>query len=67
MQTITVMGGNLFQIAAQYLGDATQWNRLVQLNNLPPDFVITGSVTLKIPGVDDTQGGGILNYGTQYT
>jgi len=27
---ITVAGGNLYQLALQYLGDATQWNRIAQ-------------------------------------
>jgi hypothetical protein len=58
--TITVAGGNLFQIAAQYLGDATQWNRIAALNGLW-DFVITGTVTLKIPPVNNAAAnGGIL-------
>jgi nucleoid-associated protein YgaU len=60
IQSIQVAGGNLFQIAAQYLGDATQWNRIARLNGLW-DPVITGIVTLKIPPVDVTAGnGGIL-------
>jgi nucleoid-associated protein YgaU len=60
LQSITVAGGNLFQIAAQYLGDATQWNRIAQLNGLY-DPMLTGIVTLKIPPVDPKVGnGGIL-------
>lgn len=60
IQTIQVAGGNLFQLAATYLGDATQWNRIAQLNGLY-DPMITGVVTLKIPPVDLTTGnGGIL-------
>lgn len=59
-KTITVAGGNLFQIAAQYLGDATHWNRIAALNGLT-DFLITGVVTLKIPPADKRAGnGGIL-------
>ena len=48
MQTITVPGGNLFQIAAQLLGDATQWNRIAELNGLT-DPMIYGLTTLMIP------------------
>jgi hypothetical protein len=58
MQTITVGGGNLYQLALQYLGDATQWNRIAQENNLT-DPMITGLATLQIPSVDPNAGGGI--------
>jgi hypothetical protein len=47
-KTITVAGGNLFAIAAQQLGDATQWNRIAQLNGLWDPF-FTGVATLQIP------------------
>lgn len=60
IQTITVAGGNLFQIAAQYLGDCTQWNRIASLNGLT-DPMLTGTTTLKLPPVNSTAGnGGIL-------
>jgi L-ascorbate metabolism protein UlaG (beta-lactamase superfamily) len=58
MRTLLVAGGNLFQIAAQQLGDATQWIRLAQLNQLS-DPMLTGVVTLAIPDVDSTAGGGV--------
>ena len=58
MQTLTTAGGNLFQIAAAKLGDATQWIRIAQLNNLS-DPMLTGVVTLSIPDVDPNAGGGI--------
>jgi uncharacterized membrane protein len=58
MQTLTTAGGNLFQIAAAQLGDATQWIRIAQLNNLS-DPMLTGVVTLLIPAVDPNAGGGI--------
>ena len=48
MQTITVVGGNLFAIAARFLGDATQWIRIAQLNGLS-DPMLQGVVTLRIP------------------
>jgi len=53
-----VAGGNLFAIAAQYLGDATQWIRIAQLNNLS-DPVLYGVITLSIPPVNAAAGGGI--------
>jgi len=59
-QVITVAGGNLFQLAAKYLNDATQWIRIAQANSLI-DPVITGVQTLVIPPVDASAGGGIAN------
>ncbi len=59
-QQITVAGGNLFQLAAFYLSDATQWNRIAQVNGLT-DPMITGTVTLTIPPTNATgSNGGIL-------
>ncbi len=57
MQTITVAGGNLFAIAAQYLGDATQWIRIAQQNGLT-DPMLSGLVTLTIPDVNPNATGG---------
>jgi hypothetical protein len=60
IQSITVAGGSLFEIAATYLGDATQWNRIARLNGIW-DPMITSVVVLKIPPVDANAGnGGIL-------
>jgi nucleoid-associated protein YgaU len=58
--TITVVGGNLFAIAAQYLGDATQWIRIAQANDLS-DPVLSGVVMLVLPPVDPAAGGGVPN------
>ncbi len=58
MNTVTVAGGNLFALAAQLLGDATQWLRIAQANGLS-DPVLQGLVTLVIPPVDPAAGGGI--------
>jgi hypothetical protein len=58
MLTLTVAGGNLFQIAAQQLNDATQWIRIAQLNGID-DPILTGVVTLLIPDTDANAGGGI--------
>jgi len=57
-QKITVAGGNLFALAAQYLNDATQWIRIAQANNLS-DPQLAGVTTLVVPPVDPTAGGGI--------
>lgn len=58
MNTITVAGGNLFRIAAEQLGDATQWLRIAQLNGMN-DPMFSGVVTLLIPDQDPNAGGGI--------
>lgn len=55
---ITVAGGNLFQIAAAELADATQWLRIAQLNGLSDPF-LSGVVTLNLPPIDPSAGGGI--------
>jgi hypothetical protein len=57
-QTVTVVGGNLFALAALYLNDATQWIRIAQANNIV-DPQLVGITTLVIPPVDPTAGGGI--------
>ncbi|WP_419757352.1 hypothetical protein [Acidisoma sp.] len=56
--TITVAGGDLFHIAAENLGDATQWIRIAQLNNLS-DPLLTGVTTLQLPTPNPAAGGGI--------
>jgi hypothetical protein len=58
MQSVTVAGGNLFEIAAAELGDATQWLRIAQLNGIS-DPMLSGVVTLLIPDADPTAGGGV--------
>ena len=60
MRTITIAGGNLFRVAAEQLGDATQWIRIAQLNGLT-DPVLYGVVTLRIPNTDLYAGGGIAS------
>ena len=58
MRTVTVAGGNLFRIATEQLGDATQWVRIAQLNGLS-DPMISGVQVLQIPEVNPNAGGGI--------
>ena len=55
---ITVSGGNLFQIAAQYLNSAEDWNLIASLNGLTDPF-ITGTVTLTLPSSTAGANGGI--------
>lgn len=45
---LTAAGGNLYDIAASRLGDATQWYRIAQANGLD-DPQLQGIHTLKIP------------------
>lgn len=50
--TLEAVNANLFQLAEQYYGDATQWVRISDLNaqgGVAPDFLIAGSATLMIP------------------
>ena len=56
--TITVAGGDLFHIAAQQLGEATQWIRIAQLNGLS-DPVLSGVTALQLPPPNPAAGGGI--------
>ncbi len=58
MQTIQVAGGNLYRLAMIYLGDATQWIRIAQLNSLT-DPMLSGTMTLRIPNQDASAGGGV--------
>jgi nucleoid-associated protein YgaU len=58
MQTLTVIGGNLFSIAASVLGDATQWVRIAALNQLTDPF-LSGQQTLRIPDAAPGAGGGV--------
>lgn len=58
MQTITVTNTDCFQLAAQYLNDATQFIRIMQENGLT-DPQIVGPLTITIPDIDPTQTGGV--------
>lgn len=54
--TITVAGGNLFQIASDQYGDPTAWTGIAKANGLTDPF-ITGLATLAIPPSPDTTDG----------
>ncbi|GEN62930.1 hypothetical protein AOE01nite_11540 [Acetobacter oeni] len=49
---------SLWHIAARFLGDATQANRIMSLNNLS-DTWITSLQTIVLPPIDASQTGGI--------
>ncbi|MDE3022879.1 MAG: hypothetical protein KGI54_13655 [Pseudomonadota bacterium] len=55
-QTVTVGGGNLFKMAQQNYGDATNWTDIAKANALV-DPQITGVQTLSIPSVPGASGG----------
>ena len=58
MSTISVVGGDLFHIALQQLGDATQWNIIAGLNSLTDPF-LSGPMTLTLPPLNPNAGGGV--------
>lgn len=55
-RTVTVAGGNLFDIAAAQYGDATSWTAIAKANNLS-DPVLTGVHSVIVPVQPDTAGG----------
>jgi prophage DNA circulation protein len=57
--TVTTAGGNMFAIAQQQYGDATEWTTIAKANNLSDPFV-QGTQTLVIPSQPD-QADGVLN------
>jgi len=59
MQDITVAGGDLFRIAMEQLGDATQWIRIALLNDTVDPWIDDVRV-LRIPEPDPRAGGGIV-------
>ena len=58
METVTVCGGTLFDVAARYLGDATLWTVLAALNKLDDPWLV-GIVTLALPAPSSGGPGGI--------
>lgn len=58
--SMTLAGGNLMTIAAKVYGDATQWTRIAQANNMS-DPVFAGVATLNIPPMPSQSAGGVLN------
>jgi hypothetical protein len=58
MDSVVVSGGNLFRIAAEQLGDGTQWLRIAQLNGIC-DPMLSGVQLLLLPDKNLSAGGGI--------
>ena len=63
VKQITVLSGNCFQLASQYLGDATQVDRIMAINpQLNGDPFFTGLQTINLPSFEPGAGnGGIIN------
>lgn len=59
MKVLTVADTNLFRVAAEQLGDATQWIRIATLNHLSDPF-ISGVTELRLPDPDKSAGGGVV-------
>jgi hypothetical protein len=58
--SLNISSANLFALAAQYLGDATQWNRIAALNGFT-DFLVNGLTSpVLIPPYDRNAGNGGL-------
>lgn len=55
-KSITVAGGNLFDLASKAYGDATAWTTIARANGLT-DPVLTGVQAVTIPVVSDGGGG----------
>jgi hypothetical protein len=58
MQTITVIGGNLFQIAAAQLGSAMQWINIARTNGIKDPF-LSGQNLIVIPAASTAFADGI--------
>ena len=57
-KTVWASGTNLFAVAAQQLGDASQWYRIAEVNGLTDPWILA-PVQLNIPQ-PGTSNGGIL-------
>jgi hypothetical protein len=60
VRTVTVGGGNLFDLASKEYGDPTAWTQIANANNLS-DPTLTGITTLVIPPYSNGTSGGILS------
>ena len=58
MSIVRVADTTLFHVAAQQLGDATQWYRIAALNRLI-DPTLRGVTVLAVPPPDTGLGGGL--------
>jgi hypothetical protein len=58
LRSITVIGGNLFEIAASEYGDALQWINIARANGIK-DPILVGTQELLIPPYSDVMADGI--------
>ena len=56
MRVVTVSATTLFHMAAQYLGDPAQWDRIAALNAISDPW-IQGLTALKLPSIQGTAHG----------
>jgi hypothetical protein len=49
-------GTSLFEVAAAYLGDATQWSRIARLNNIQDPYSFGAPITLYLPIINTRAG-----------
>lgn len=59
VKVLLVADTNLFRVAAEQLGDATQWIRIASLNQLSDPFIV-GLSELRLPEPDKSAGGGVV-------
>lgn len=59
MQTITVTGGTLFDVANRWLGDATLWYVIAGANNISDPW-LSGVTTLTIPDLANATGANLV-------
>jgi LysM domain len=60
-QTIYANNINLYQLAAKYYGDATQWTTIAQANGLSDPFIPAGQTVKLIIPSSSSPSGGILD------
>ena len=60
-RTITVSGGNLFDIASREYGDGTAWTQIAAANGLT-DPQLVGNITLIIPPYNASGTNGVLTH-----
>ncbi len=58
VQSVIVVGGNLFEIAAAQLGNALQWINLARANNLI-DPMLSGQSEILVPPISSAFADGI--------
>lgn len=61
MQTIVVTGTDCYALAAKYLGDVTQFIRIMQQNGLTDPVISGAPIKIVIPDVDPSATGGIAS------